>query len=99
VDARQEDVYADEGEDDGDEADDREPDCMLALPVSPKSKVEIDRIDDPGDQGPGLLGIPCPVAGPSLLRPDRSADDDEREHQEAEDHHPVGEDVADFGIG
>ena len=99
MDARQKDVHTDEGEDDGDEADDREPGRMPALPVSSQPKVEVDRIDDPGDQGPGLLGIPRPVAGPGLLCPDRSADDDEREHQEAEDHHPVGEDVADFGIG
>ena len=99
VDGGEENVHSHEGEDHRGEADDGEPGGAFTPPVLAQPEVEVDGVDDPGDQRPGLLGVPGPVARPRLLRPDGAADDDDGEHQEAEDHHPVAEDVAHLRFG
>ena len=36
-----------------------------------------------GDQRPGLLRVPGPIAAPGLLRPDSAGNDDQAEEEEA----------------
>src|ERR1017187_2080291 len=73
------------------EEDGREPEGgddrgSLLLPPVGHAGVEVDREDDPRDEGERLLGIPAPVATPGVLAPDGPADDPERPDREA-DHH------------
>lgn len=49
MDAWQQNIHPYKGEDDADKPNDREPRRMLTFPVQPEAKVEVDRIDDPGD--------------------------------------------------
>src|SRR5207244_2946753 len=70
---------------------------LAAPPASGGAGVQVAGVHDPGDERPGLLGIPAPVPAPGLVRPDRPGDDRERPDREREDHGPVGEPVQ--GIG
>ncbi len=56
-------------------------------------------IDHPGDEGPGLRGVPAPVPAPGLIRPDCSRHDAERPDREGEHHRPVGKPVDDLRRG
>src|SRR6266568_2028726 len=55
---------------DGDEARRRNQGGPPAAPGAKTVRVAVDRIDDPGDRGPGLLRIPPPPPAPRMLSPD-----------------------------
>ena len=55
-----------------------------ALPAGRGPGVQVGRVDDPGDERPGLLGVPAPVAAPRVLGPDRAGDDREGPQRERE---------------
>src|SRR5438445_10508418 len=55
---------------DRDEARGRDQGGPPAAPGAQPVGVQIDRVDDPGDGRPGLLGIPTPPAPPGMLPPD-----------------------------
>ena len=46
--------------------------------------MQVAGVDDPGDEGPGLFGVPLPVVAPRILGPDRTGDDRERPDRERE---------------
>ena len=76
-------VHADEREEHDGDGDDREPRHDLARALLAQAEMEIDRVDDPRDERPDLLGVPRPERGPRLLGPDGAGEDRDREEQEA----------------
>ena len=48
------------------------------LPLFLQPQVEVSRVDQPGDQRPGLLWIPGPEGAPGLLGPNGSGKDRDR---------------------
>ena len=81
---RQELVNACKGEQHTDHGNDGKPRHALALPLHADTLMQENRVEDPGDQRPGLLGIPAPPAGPSLLGLDGAGEDHHRQQQEAQ---------------
>ena len=55
--------------------------------------MQIGGKDHPRDEGPGLLGIPAPVATPRILGPDRPGNDREGPQREGERNDPIGHDL------
>ena len=49
----------------------------ILLPPQPlvKRKKKSSGVDEPGDDRPGLLGVPTPVGAPGGIGPDRAGDD------------------------
>ncbi|CAM5231808.1 hypothetical protein SVIOM342S_05753 [Streptomyces violaceorubidus] len=56
---------------------------LAALPARGGAGVQVAGVGDPGDEGPGLLGVPAPVAAPGVARPDGARD--HREGPQRED--------------
>src|SRR3989339_397215 len=46
-----------------------------APPAHGEPLMQNSRVNEPGDQGPGFLGIPLPVRPPGLFSPDGTSDD------------------------
>ena len=61
-----------------------------ALPAGGRPGVQVRGVDDPGDEGPGLLRVPAPVPAPGRLGPDRAEDDAGGVDRERERDRPVG---------
>ena len=55
--------------------------------------MQVGCVDDPGDQGPGLLGVPGPVAAPGSLCPDGSCQDAEGQEKKPQGNGTVGDQV------
>ena len=53
---------------------------QLAASFAQSSEMDIEKIGEPGDGGPGLLRVPIPIMSPSLLRPEGTG-----EHSESEE--------------
>src|SRR3990172_9390685 len=68
------------------EANDEQAGAPGAPPAAEDTGVQVAAIDQPCDQGRGLLGVPAPVAAPGDVRPD-GAEDDCEEHRRKSDHH------------
>src|SRR5712691_3243053 len=64
-----------ESEQDRDEAERGDDRRTLFLPPVGHAGVQVDREDDPRDEGKGLFGVPAPVPAPGVLAPDGAADD------------------------
>lgn len=93
VDAWKKGVHPDIGEDDAQESDEGEESGLPAFPSHDDPHMEVDGIDDPGDEGPGLLGVPEPVAAPGGFRPDGTGDDDEGEEEVAGGYRTVADGI------
>ena len=85
------DIDVDVVEEESRAGDQTEPGSLLPLPSSGDPSVEIGGIGNPGDEGPGLLGIPTPVTTPSSFCPDRSGDDGEGPDRKDECDQSIGE--------
>lgn len=83
-------VHAEVGEHDGGKADDGEDGCFFAAPAADESHVDKGGVDEPGDEGPGLLGVPAPVAAPGGVGPYRAGDDADGEKEKTQKDHLVG---------
>src|ERR1700722_3074576 len=70
-----------------------------AAPAASSAGVQVAGVDDPGDERPGLLGVPAPVPAPGVVSPDGAGDDPERPDREGEQDGPVGETVQHGGAG
>ncbi len=73
--------------------------CPAAFPTRCGPRVQVRGVNHPGDERPGLLRIPAPVAAPGGLRPDRPGNDRERPDREGKPDHPVGDAVQSHGRG
>src|SRR5919198_5122804 len=67
VQPRQEKVHAEEGEQEHEKADDGKDGRLLPPPAGGEPAVEERRVDEPGDERPGLLRVPAPVRSPGGL--------------------------------
>ena len=67
--------------------------ALAALPAGGGAGVQVAGVDDPGDERPGLLRVPAPVAAPRVLGPDRAGDDGEGPQRERERDDAVREHV------
>ncbi len=79
------------GEKNRSNADNRQPGNTAARPSPGKAGMEGQGIDKPGNDRPGLLGIPAPVGTPGLIGPDRTGDDPGRKPHKAENNGLVGQ--------
>jgi len=61
------------------------------LPPNSHPSVENGGVDEPGDEGPCLLGIPAPVGAPGILGPDSAGDDAQSEEGKAQGEESVVE--------
>lgn len=77
-------VDAREGKEHDEDRDHKIPGHLSALLLAAQAQMEIDRVNDPRDQRPDLLGVPGPEGGPGLLGPDRAGEDHDREEEKAE---------------
>ena len=57
---------------------------FVSPPPSGQSGVEENSIDEPGYEGPGLLGVPAPVCSPGGVGPDCTGNDAGTEPEKAE---------------
>jgi hypothetical protein len=89
VKARKEEIYPQVTEDRRRKPDKGQPRGAFAFPSSGDSSMQVRRVDQPHDQGPGLLGIPAPVSPPGGIRPCRTRDDPQAEQWEAYRNHAV----------
>ena len=86
-------VHAREGKEHDEDRDHQIPGHLSALLFAAQAQMEIDRVNDPRDQRPDLLGVPGPEGGPGLLGPDRAGEDHDREEEEAEADETVAQEV------
>ena len=93
VQAGDEQVDADEVEPERGQPDHRDHRRPPAPPAGGGAGVQVSGVDHPGDQGPGLLGVPAPVAAPGVLGPDRAGGDGEGPQREGEGEEPVRQHV------
>lgn len=63
---------AEQGEHHCSKANRREPCRSLSTPAKPIATMQIDQINQPGDQRPDFLGIPAPPTAPGFFRPYRA---------------------------
>src|SRR5580704_3514250 len=92
-------VDADHVEQQAAEADQLDEGGASAAPSAGGAGVEVAGVDDPGDERPGLLGVPAPVPAPGVVGPDGAGDDPERPDREGEQDRPVGQPVQHGGAG
>src|SRR3989304_5008738 len=97
VEPAEEEVYSEIGEHRGYEAHDQERGGGLAAPPGHGARVAIARIDEPGYQGGGLLGVPSPVASPGDIGPERTNNDHKEDEGEGYQHSPVAHGVQEIG--
>src|SRR6516225_8524625 len=90
VQAGEPDVDAEVVEDEARQPGQRDEGGPAALPARGGPGVQVGREDQPGHEGPGLLGVPAPVRAPGVLGPDRAGDDGEGPEREHEREQPVG---------
>src|SRR5688572_15622983 len=89
VEAPEEQVAAEIREEDGDEADHQDQRRGTSRPATLAAGMEVNRVDQPRDEGRCLLWIPAPVAAPGDCGPPAAEDDQRGEDREADDHRPV----------
>src|SRR5688572_5642744 len=65
-----EDVVAEIGEDHGAESDEQDDRAAIAAPAAQRAGVEVDAVEEPGEEGGCFLGIPLPVGAPGAVGPD-----------------------------
>ena len=94
-----EEVHAEVVDQEAGEPDQPERGRLASSPAGGRAGVQVAGVDDPGDEGPGLLGVPAPVAAPGVLGPDRAGDDGEGPQREDERVDPVGQAVEGRGVG
>ena len=71
-------------EQDGDKTDYGKISNAFAVPSTHQPGMQKGGIDEPGNQRPGLFGIPAPVTAPGGIGPDGSGNDPCRQKQETE---------------
>src|SRR5207253_8436146 len=81
---------------DGDEAGGRNQCRAASAPGAQAVRMEVNRVDDPGDRGPGFLWIPAPPAAPGVLAPDGPGHGAEGPDREAEQDGAEGQPVQGF---
>ena len=81
------------------ESENRQVGYLFPVPPPHHACVQQRGIYKPGDQGPGLFGVPGPVAAPGRVGPDRPGNDPAGEKEKAEKHHPVGEFIEHIQFG
>mmetsp|Transcript_24058 Transcript_24058/g.71601 ORF Transcript_24058/g.71601 Transcript_24058/m.71601 type:complete len:424 (-) Transcript_24058:246-1517(-) len=91
VEADAQEVHADVAEPNDEEAEGADLRTVAGVPAQLQAHVEVGGVDEPADQGPGLLGVPAPVVAPGLVRPHRAGDDADREEAEAQEQRAVGQ--------
>ena len=86
--ATQEEVHAEVSEEDGDEGE-KEVDVIGRRPAQELENASVGGygVDQQGNQRPGLLRIPIPVAAPGYVRPNGACYNACREEKEAEIEH------------
>src|SRR5690606_2104672 len=77
-----EEVVAVVGEDDRGETEQQDDGAASSAPATECAGVQVDAVDQPGEESCGLLRVPRPVDTPRVVRPDRAEDQDEREQGE-----------------
>lgn len=83
-------IHAEIGEHHGKEAENGEKGDPSALPAPHHAQVQQRGINQPGNEGPGLFGIPSPVPAPGRIGPDGPGDNTGGQPEETEDDHLVG---------
>jgi len=91
VQTAQEKVDSKIGEEDANEPDDGQPCHATAAPPLHVTGMEESGIYQPGNQRPGLLGVPAPISAPRQVRPDGSCDDPKRQPEKPEEYHLIVE--------
>ena len=59
------------GEQNSDKSDDGQDGRFPSPPIPCQPGMQKGGIDKPGDEGPGLFGIPAPIGSPRIIRPGR----------------------------
>src|SRR3989338_5541311 len=59
-------------------------------PGQRQGQVQVAEVDEPGDKGPGLLGVPGPIGTPCLVGPYGPCDQAKGEEGETKGHYLVG---------
>ena len=95
--SRQQVADAEEGEQHCDETDDVDPRDLCFTP-SAQAEVQIDGVDEPGDECPGLFWIPALERAPCIFCPDGASDDDDGEERQPNDAGAVCPFVEDVGL-
>ena len=92
-------VYSEVGKNYGHKTDDGKEGCTLALPFAGEAGVEKDGVNEPGDQGPGLFGVPTPVRSPGIAGPSRARNDTDGQERKAHSDHFVNQRIQRFQRG
>ena len=74
----------------------RQPGDGAPLPALDQAGVQERDINEPGDEGGGLLGVPTPVAAPGRLGPHRAGEDAQGEEDEADSGRLVDKAIHEF---
>gem|GEM_PF-4229808 len=74
MEASEEEVHPEEGEDHRPEPHDGHYRCLPAPPPDGQALMQQGSVDQPGYEGPGLLRVPAPVAPPGVTGPDGAGD-------------------------
>ena len=77
----------------------RQPCHPVASPALDGSGMQQGRVNEPGDERPGLLGVPAPVGAPCRIGPHGAGDDAQGKPEEAEEDHLVVEGIKLLEIG
>ena len=90
VQARNHHVDEEEVEHHGRETEDVNPRGLGITPTRGRASVQVQSVDNPGDQSRGLLRIPAPVAAPCGLRPNSAENNAQTEQREGSNSGAVG---------
>ena len=71
----------------------------LSMPAPHHAGMQQGRVDKPGNQRPGLFGIPAPVTAPGGIGPDRSGYDSDSKKQKPEHDQLMVEVIQNSGFG
>ena len=80
--SREKEVYAQEGEENGEESNDGHDGCLPSSPANGQTLMEQGRIEKPRDKGPGFFWIPIPISSPGIIGPNRTRDDSQSQEGE-----------------